>query len=89
MICVFHTQGAKHGLDQLDTKLWMNGDPGFSMNKLQGIVTSLLIYFFLVLTYKKKIDIRMFLSVRKNFVQNSTEIRQSFFLSHNLKSFTN
>ena len=67
MICVFHTRGAKHGQDQLDTRLWMNGDPGFLMNKLQG-------------TFSPLINISgMFLLVRKKFVQNSTELRISFF----------
>lgn len=36
MIWVFHTPGLKHGLDQLDTRLWMNGGLGLLMDKLLG-----------------------------------------------------
>lgn len=36
MICVFHSPGVKHGLDQLVTRLWMNGGLGLPMDKLLG-----------------------------------------------------
>lgn len=42
MICVYPTQGAKHGQDQLERRLWMNGDPGLLMNKLQGMYSPLI-----------------------------------------------
>jgi hypothetical protein len=36
MTCVFHLRGVKHGRDQLDTRLLMNGGLGYLMVKLLG-----------------------------------------------------
>lgn len=36
MICVFHTPGVKHGRDQWDMILLMNGGHGLPMDKLLG-----------------------------------------------------
>jgi hypothetical protein len=39
MTCVSHILELKHGQDQLDIRLLMNGDLGLSMMKLQGIAS--------------------------------------------------